>query len=158
MGWYLVPSRSGCSASTGGSSILSLWLWRLMIWVMGVSSPPFSTHPSPSYFFPPHLCLPPSLSDSSISHSTTPPPTLMFLLLDIPLLYLRRSAVAMHRRWVPVHPAAGHRRHPYVHRGVSLWQCHWWPQAQCLRCHIHRALRWESAHNLWCQLCFFSAV
>lgn len=53
-----------------------------------------------------------------------------------------RSAVAVHCCRVPVHPPAGHRGHPHVHRGVSLWQCHRRPQAQRLRCHIHRALRW----------------
>lgn len=54
---------------------------------------------------------------------------------------LHRSAVAVHCCGVPVHPPASHWRHPHVHRGLSLWQCHRRPKTQRLRRHIHRAVR-----------------
>lgn len=73
----------------------------------------------------------------------------LFLLLLCNYLNTRnslpRSVMVMHRCRVPVHPPAGYRRHPHVHRGVSLWQRHRRPQAQCLRCHIHCAFRWVAS-------------
>lgn len=54
--------------------------------------------------------------------------------------FLRRSAVAVHRGRVPVHPPAGHRGHPHVHRSLPFWKRHRRPQAQRLCCHFYCAL------------------
>lgn len=155
---------SGCCTSLCRADILSLTV-KVNDMGNGVSGPPLPTHSHPvpishsspllihslSQFPSPHL------STLSIP-VTTPPPSFtqpcpphphntnafFFCLCAIPFLItksLHRSAVAVHCCGVPVHPPAGHRRHPHVHRGVSLWQCHRRPQAQRLRCHIHCALR-----------------
>lgn len=115
----------------------------------GVNSPSFWYHSPllPPPFSVPNLCLCPCLpiffpnspspllfpflSAHPLHHSlkrVCTHPYNMNMSLFSPLCYsvfitnsLYRSAMAMHCCGVPVHPPAGHRRHPHVHRGVSLW-------------------------------------
>lgn len=129
-----------------------------MIQVKGVTDPPFSTHHVSSSILTsfPVPCLHPCLRMFSLTpclplhhppiiHSS---PTqcgcgLVLCLCGSFVLTscLCRSAVAVHRGRVPVHPAPGHRGHPHVFRSLSHRQRHRRPEAQRLRCHLHRALR-----------------
>lgn len=172
--WYLVPPRTTTWAQDVGHLLVDhvsfLWLWRLMIWVTGSIvhlSPldllPFLILSSPfalAYPYSSSIPHPPiSLSSSSyhytqsIIHSTVVTPTTWRWCFFLhPRCYsfvitasLHRSAVAVHCCGVPVHPPASHWRHPHVHRGLSLWQCHRRPKTQRLRRHIHRAVRWVAS-------------
>lgn len=106
-------------------------------------SSPFALAYPYSWFSP----QPPSLLSTTLHHPHNYIPTALIRFFSLRsssavINSFHRSAVVVHRRRVPVHPPAGHRRHPHVHRGVSLWQCHRRAQAKRLRCHIHRAVRW----------------
>lgn len=162
--------NSGSYTPLGGPYIASLTV-KVNDTVEGVNGSPSPTHshpPAPFFSCPYHLCLclpiffpVPIHPFPPLSHfpSLYPPNYSLhrvlsqllqfeFVLFRFLLLnyfntsnYLLRSVMAVHSCGVPVHPLAGYRRHPHVHRGLPFWQRHRRPQAQRLRCHIHCAFR-----------------
>ena len=167
---------SGCCTSLGRSYILSLTVKvndmgdGSLVHIPGLILLPnhllvssLSLRPClPTFYFlnsppPRSLSLPISTPPLSFTQPCSTPTTWIccFLPLVLPLCFsftvinsLYRSAVAVHCCRVPVHPPAVHRRHPHVPWGVSVWQCHRWPQAQRLRRHIHCALRLVASNGV----------
>lgn len=118
---------------------------RQVLW-----SRPSICHCSPVFAVPkppPSLPLPSSTLYLSVTQVSSPALSHVYAFPN-PACSLCRSAVAVHRGRVLVHPPAGHRGHPHVHRSLPLRQCHRWPQAQCLRCHIHCVVRWRFIHMM----------